>query len=53
MEEIAATFEAAGVPGGFHRAAAELFRRLAGFKDAENLPEVEDVLAALTAGEAT
>jgi len=53
MEEIAVTFEAAGVPGGFHRAAAELFRRLAGFKDAEKLPEVEDVLAALTAGEAT
>jgi 3-hydroxyisobutyrate dehydrogenase-like beta-hydroxyacid dehydrogenase len=26
MEEIAATFEAAGAPGGFHRAAAELFR---------------------------
>jgi 3-hydroxyisobutyrate dehydrogenase-like beta-hydroxyacid dehydrogenase len=27
MEEIAATFEAAGLPGGFHRAAAEVFRR--------------------------
>jgi 3-hydroxyisobutyrate dehydrogenase-like beta-hydroxyacid dehydrogenase len=26
MEEIAATFEAAGAPGGFHSAAAELFR---------------------------
>ena len=26
MEEIAATFEAAGAPGGFHRAAADLFR---------------------------
>ncbi len=28
MEEIAATFEAAGLPGGFHRAAAEMFRLL-------------------------
>jgi 3-hydroxyisobutyrate dehydrogenase-like beta-hydroxyacid dehydrogenase len=27
MEEIAATFAAAGVPDGFHRAAAEIFRR--------------------------
>ncbi len=53
MEEIAATFEAAGVPGGFHRAAAELYRRLAGFKDAAELPEVEDVLAALAAEAAT
>jgi hypothetical protein len=49
MEEIAATFEAAGVPGGFHRAAAELYGRLAGFKDADALPEIEDVLAALSA----
>jgi 3-hydroxyisobutyrate dehydrogenase-like beta-hydroxyacid dehydrogenase len=27
MEEIAATFEANGLPGGFHRAAAEVYRR--------------------------
>ena len=26
MEEIAAAFEAAGLPGGFHRAAAEVYR---------------------------
>ena len=26
MEEIAATFEADGLPGGFHRAAAEVYR---------------------------
>jgi 3-hydroxyisobutyrate dehydrogenase-like beta-hydroxyacid dehydrogenase len=26
MDEIAATFEAAGAPGGFHRAAAEVYR---------------------------
>jgi Domain of unknown function (DUF1932) len=26
MEEIAATFAAAGQPDGFHRAAAEVFR---------------------------
>lgn len=28
MEEIARTFEAAGLPGGFHEAAAEVFARL-------------------------
>ena len=27
MEEIAATFEAAGAPPGFHQAAADVFRR--------------------------
>jgi 3-hydroxyisobutyrate dehydrogenase-like beta-hydroxyacid dehydrogenase len=27
MEEIASTFEAAGLPGGFHHAAAEVYRR--------------------------
>jgi 3-hydroxyisobutyrate dehydrogenase-like beta-hydroxyacid dehydrogenase len=30
MEEIAATFDAAGLPEGFHRAAAEVFRTSAG-----------------------
>ncbi|MBO0732250.1 MAG: DUF1932 domain-containing protein, partial [Acidimicrobiaceae bacterium] len=28
MEEIAAMFESAGLPGGFHQAAAEIFRSL-------------------------
>ena len=35
MEEIASTFQAAGLPGGFHDAAAELYGRLG--------PEGEDV----------
>ena len=29
MEEIASTFESGGLPGGFHRAAAEVFRTVA------------------------
>jgi 3-hydroxyisobutyrate dehydrogenase-like beta-hydroxyacid dehydrogenase len=49
MREIAATLEAAGLPGGFHLAAAELYHRLAGFKDAGEAPPLEEVLAALTA----
>jgi 3-hydroxyisobutyrate dehydrogenase-like beta-hydroxyacid dehydrogenase len=48
MEEIAATFRAAGMPGGFHGAAAEIYGRLAHFKDAVP-PALEDVLVALTA----
>ncbi|MBI2358385.1 MAG: NAD(P)-dependent oxidoreductase [Deltaproteobacteria bacterium] len=38
MREIAATFEAAGLPAGFHRAAADLYERLVPFKDCWNPP---------------
>lgn len=46
MREIAATFASAGFPCGFHEGAAEVFERLAPFKDnpAENL---ESLLQAL------
>lgn len=37
MQEIAATFDAAGLPPGFHLAAADIYERLAGFKDATEL----------------
>jgi len=47
MEEIAATLEAAGLPGGFHTSSAEIYERLAGFKDAEVLPELDEVLKIL------
>ena len=48
MEEIAASFEAAGLPAGFHKAAADLYRRLAPFKDRTDPgPEVKEVLDAL------
>ncbi len=47
MEEIDATFRSAGVPGGFHSAAAEIYRRLAPFKDAEAPPELDAVLNTL------
>jgi 3-hydroxyisobutyrate dehydrogenase-like beta-hydroxyacid dehydrogenase len=33
MREIAEAFDAAGLPAGFHNAAAEICERLAGFKD--------------------
>jgi hypothetical protein len=43
MEENAATLEAAGLPGGFHQAAADVYRRLAIYKDAGVPPTLEDV----------
>lgn len=48
MREIAETFEEAGLPDGFHNAAAEVYRRMAGFKDAPQIPELADVLKALS-----
>jgi 3-hydroxyisobutyrate dehydrogenase-like beta-hydroxyacid dehydrogenase len=47
MDEISAAFEVAGMPGGFHAAAADLYRRIAQFKDAPTTPPLEVVLAAL------
>jgi 3-hydroxyisobutyrate dehydrogenase-like beta-hydroxyacid dehydrogenase len=47
MDEIAATFSAAGVPGEFHQASADIYRRLASFKDAPESPALEEVLTAL------
>ena len=48
MREIAETFEAAGLPTGFHNAAAEICERLAPFKDrtdpAPTIAEVVDTL---------
>jgi hypothetical protein len=46
MEEIAATFAAAGLSGGFGSAAADTYRRLAGFKDVAR-PDLSGVVAAL------
>jgi 3-hydroxyisobutyrate dehydrogenase-like beta-hydroxyacid dehydrogenase len=47
MDEISATFSQAGLPGDFHAAAATVYRRMAGFKDAPSTPPLEEVLAAL------
>jgi 3-hydroxyisobutyrate dehydrogenase-like beta-hydroxyacid dehydrogenase len=43
MHEIAATFESAGMPGEFHRAAAAVYDRLAGFKDRDD-SSLEEIL---------
>jgi 3-hydroxyisobutyrate dehydrogenase-like beta-hydroxyacid dehydrogenase len=47
MEEIAATYSAAGLPDGFHQGAAEIYRRMAIYKDGPT-PSLADVVRALT-----
>ena len=48
MKEIAATFQAAGLPAGFHSAAAEVCARLAPFKDqTEPAPTIAAVIDSL------
>jgi 3-hydroxyisobutyrate dehydrogenase-like beta-hydroxyacid dehydrogenase len=47
MEEIAATLQAANLPGGFHEAAADIYHRLAHFKGAAETPSLEEVIGAL------
>lgn len=53
MREIAATFEVAGLPAGFHNAAADLYERLVSFKDCWDPPlkvtAVVDTLCASSA----
>ena len=48
-EFVRTTIESAlaGLPEGFHRAAAELYRRLAVYKDAQEPPLLEEVTRAL------
>ncbi len=47
MQEISETFAAAGLPGDFHVGAAEVFSRLAKYKDAEPPPTLEQLLDSL------
>jgi 3-hydroxyisobutyrate dehydrogenase-like beta-hydroxyacid dehydrogenase len=46
MDEIAATFDGAKMPRGFHEAAADIYQRLSRFKD-QPTPSADAVLAAL------
>jgi len=47
MKEIASTLAGSSIPGGFHIAAAEIYRRMAKYKDASETPDLEEVLATL------
>lgn len=47
MNEIAATLRDVGLPDGFHQSAAEIYHRMASFKDSSETPPLNDVLKAL------
>jgi 3-hydroxyisobutyrate dehydrogenase-like beta-hydroxyacid dehydrogenase len=47
MREIAATFHEAGMPRGFHDAAADIYNRISGITNTGQVPELKDVLQAL------
>jgi 3-hydroxyisobutyrate dehydrogenase-like beta-hydroxyacid dehydrogenase len=51
MEEIAATFAAAGLPAGFHEACAAVYERLGRYKDTPAAPTVAEAAATLVARE--
>jgi len=48
--EIASTFQHVGLPSGFHEAAAEIYHRMAGFKDSPEIPSLDLVLKSLLKG---
>lgn len=48
MEEIAASFMDAGLPGGFHQAAAEIYRRMERYKDTAAPPSMAEVVTSFT-----
>lgn len=48
MEESTATFAEAGLPDGFSRAAATVYRRLASYKDTKDAPSVTEIAAVLS-----
>ncbi len=51
MYEIADTFRGAGLPDDFHQGAAQVFKRLAGFKEQTEPPSIEAVLKMLLDGD--
>jgi 3-hydroxyisobutyrate dehydrogenase-like beta-hydroxyacid dehydrogenase len=50
MKEISRTFREAGAPGEFHLGAADIYARLAKFKDSRTPPTLDEIIAALTEG---
>jgi 3-hydroxyisobutyrate dehydrogenase-like beta-hydroxyacid dehydrogenase len=47
MREIASTFREAGLPNGFHEAAAEVYHRMAGLRNSNMPPTLDEILALL------
>lgn len=53
MHEIASTFASVGLPEGFHEAAAEVFGRMAHWRDVPTAPSLAEVQKALASGTST
>jgi 3-hydroxyisobutyrate dehydrogenase-like beta-hydroxyacid dehydrogenase len=47
MREISTGFQEAGLPGEFHKAAAEIYHRMADFKDSTSTPPLHEVIRSL------
>lgn len=47
MEEIAEAFREAGLPGGFHDGAADVYRRMDAFKDQSPPPPLDEIIEAV------
>ena len=47
MKEIARTFQEAGLTNEFHEAAADIYHRMVGFKDATDTPSLHEVIQSL------
>ena len=47
MNEIASTFREAGLPDGFHLAAADIYHRMADFKDVRESPSLDEIIQTL------
>ena len=52
MEQIAATFNTAGLPDGFHEAAGDVYRRLAVLKESTSNESIQEIVALLLKREA-
>lgn len=48
MDEISSAYDEAGLPGEFHEAAADLYKRLSGLKDVSGEQSTEEVLGLIT-----
>jgi 3-hydroxyisobutyrate dehydrogenase-like beta-hydroxyacid dehydrogenase len=48
MNEIAATFREAGLPSGFHEAAAEVYHRMSNLKNDQETDSVGEIIASIT-----
>ena len=52
MREVAATFQLAGLPNGFHEAAAEVYHRMANLKNSTMSHTMDEILDTITSGTA-